>query len=76
MGTLIRSIMKDQEKDSFFKGLVFSEEMLPELMLLGELEHVMVPSDTGKVFELDIIHYEGKRYVMTQKEVGRWFDER
>lgn len=73
MGALIRGIMKDLERDAFINNLVFDESMIPELVLLGELEHKDVPMDDGRLMTIDIIHYEGKQYVMNGECKSRWF---
>lgn len=75
MGALVRKLMEEQRKDSFFSNLIFKPEMIPELILLGELEHKQVPTDDGRLFNIDIIHYEGKQYIMKQEDIGRWFDQ-
>jgi len=76
MGALVREMIEQERKDAFFKNLVFSTDMIPELLLLGTVEHKTVPMDDGRQFSIDIIHYEGKQYVMKQTEIKRWFDER
>lgn len=76
MGRLVRSIIMDEAKDAFIGSLIIKPEMIPELMLLGEMEHKRIPLDDGRLFDIDIIHYEGKQYVMREENVGRWFDER
>ena len=74
MGRLIQQIMDEQKKDTFFEKLIFDTKMIPELMLLGTLEHKEVPTDDGRMFHMDIIHYDGKQYVMKAEEKDRWFD--
>lgn len=73
MGSFIRQIKKQQARDAFFDGLIFDKEKIPELLFLGELSHVEEPMDDGRVMALDIITYEGKRYVMKQEYKRRWF---
>jgi hypothetical protein len=76
MGNLLRQVMIGQNKDAFFSNLIFDPDIIPELILLGTLEQKRVPRDDGKLFEISIIHYEGRQYIMKQEDVGRWFDER
>ena len=69
MGRLLREVMEEE------RNLVstFSKEMLPELLLLGTLEHREISLDTGKMVSMDVVEYAGKYYVMKVEEVGRWF---
>ena len=69
MGRLLREVMEEE------RNLVstFPKEMLPELLLLGTLEHREISLDTGKMVSMDVVEYAGKYYVMKVEEVGRWF---
>lgn len=54
--------------------LVPPKELLPELMLLGELTTGEAFTDEGDLYKMDVIIYQGKNYVMRFKH-SRWFDQ-
>ena len=65
---LLHEVMEDDYQ-------IPSQEMIPELVLCGELEHRTIILDTGKCIEVDMITYKGKDYAMKIVDGGRWFDE-
>ena len=69
MGRLLREIMEDEE-ERFHQP---TEEMIPELLLLGTLEHRELSLKNGKIVKMDIINYEGRNYAMKIEDGGKWF---
>jgi hypothetical protein len=69
MGRLLREIMNDED-ETFHTP---SEEMIPELIMLGTLEHKELSLQSGKIIHMDIINYNGKNYAMKTVDGGRWF---
>lgn len=48
-------------------------EMIPELVLLGELHIEEVALPDGRVLEVHAIHFENKKYTMKSREKEPWF---
>jgi hypothetical protein len=55
------------------KSHIIQPEMLPELLLLGELEQYEAISDNGNCVMVTAVMYEGRRYIMKEERCGRWF---
>lgn len=53
-----------------------TEELLPELMLLGELGEETECRSDGKEVRYTFMLYQGKKYIMNHTVVGRWFEDR
>jgi hypothetical protein len=53
-----------------------SKDQIPELMFLGSLSTEELIYSNGKCVEYQVITLEGKKYVMKQRKLERWFDER
>ena len=51
-------------------------DLIPELILLGTLSKEEQFHDNGTCIEMDIITYEGKKYVMKMGKITRWYEER
>lgn len=68
MGRLLREVMAENYRTP-------PKEMIPELMLLGELEHRELSLDSGRVVRVATITYEGKDYAMKVEDGGRWYEE-
>lgn len=58
-----------------FKPTLIPDEILPELFLLGTLEHTEESLDDGRIVRQDVIKYDGKIYIMKVEEVGKWFGD-
>jgi hypothetical protein len=71
MGKLIREM-----SDNLLNEHYIMPDDIPALMLLGELEIKDVPLEDGQVYEMKIIHYEGRHYMMSYKKKERWYENR
>jgi hypothetical protein len=69
MGRLLREMM---DEDIY---TVPSPDMIPELMLLGNLVHHELALELGTVVKITAIEYEGRTYQMKVEDGGRWFDK-
>lgn len=64
MGSLIKEVMREGYHNS-------SPDIIPELIMLGVLEHVELPLDNGKLVALDVIRYGHRNYVMKVQDKGK-----
>jgi len=69
MGRLLREVMAEGYRNP-------PPELIPELLLLGELEHVQLSLDNGQVIEMDMIRYKGMDYAMKVIDGGVWYGTR
>ena len=53
-----------------------SHELIPELMVFGELTNSIVMLQTGDLVNMMSIKYKGMRYAMKVVLDGRWYNER
>jgi hypothetical protein len=66
MGSLLKEVMRE----GYYNP---DSELIPELMLLGELDHVELPLNSGKLIAMDVIRYNKRNYVMKVQDKGKWF---
>jgi hypothetical protein len=58
------------------KLYVIPEDIMPELLFLGELETITEAMDDGTILNLTVIKHDGKVFVMKHEYAGRWYDEK
>lgn len=71
MGQLLREIM---EEDRLYREP--PEDLLPELIVLGEMSIDDLSLASGKIIRSHVIKYRGFSYLMKSEEIGRWRDKR